>query len=252
MNPIALDATLINALSAPYWRVSVVDLTGSTQNDLKELLTKKSIKIGEVIATEYQSAGRGRLDRSFEAPNKSGLLFSFFISPTRKNLDWGWIPLIAGYSVLDALRKIDARCKIEIKWPNDLLVAEKKIAGLLCEVFPEGVIVGIGLNVSMKSDELPVANATSLSLENFSQLDRNILLGAILNNFKEHFELWDQGAGSIEELYCSASATLGKNVRIQYPDGRNEESIATGISDRGALIISSGAHVHAGDVIHLR
>ncbi len=252
MNPIALDATLINALSAPYWRVSVVDLTGSTQNDLKELLTNKSIKIGKVIATEYQSAGRGRFDRSFDAPNQSALLFSFFINPKRNNLDWGWIPLIAGYSVLDALKKIDASCEIKIKWPNDLLVAEKKIAGLLCEVFPEGVIVGIGLNVSMKGDQLPVSSATSLSLENFSELNRNILLVAILNNFKERLDLWDQGDDSIQELYCSASATLGKKVRIQYPDGRHEESIATGISWRGELIISDGAHVHAGDVIHLR
>lgn len=252
MNPIALDATLINALSVPYWRVSVVDLTGSTQNDLKELLKNKNIKVGEVIVTQYQSAGRGRFDRSFDAPNESALLFSFFINPRRSNLDWGWIPLIAGYSVLDALKKIDASCEIKIKWPNDLLVAEKKIAGLLCEVFPEGIIVGIGLNVSMKSDQLPVSSATSLSLENFSELNRNILLAAILNNFKERLDLWDQGDDSIQALYCSASATLGKKVRIQYPDGRNVESIATGISVGGELIISDGAHVHAGDVIHLR
>ncbi|NCV79947.1 MAG: biotin--[acetyl-CoA-carboxylase] ligase, partial [Actinobacteria bacterium] len=103
-------------------------------------------KVGDVIVAEYQSAGRGRLDRSFEAAKGSALLFSFYIEPKRNRDDWGWIPLIAGYCVAKTLHAYDAK----IKWPNDILVGTKKIAGILIENQLRGnqissSIIGIGL-----------------------------------------------------------------------------------------------------------
>ena len=84
-----LDEAEINSKITPYWRVSVVELTGSTQNDLLQLVESKNALDGQVIVTEYQSSGRGRLDRTFEAPALSALLFSFYIKPRKERSEWG-------------------------------------------------------------------------------------------------------------------------------------------------------------------
>ena len=122
-----LDKSLINSLVTQYWRVSVVDVTASTQTDLAALARSGKAKPGDVIAANYQSAGRGRLSRTFEAPKNSALLFSLYIEPKREKEDWGWIALIAGASVAQAFDEV----KATVKWPNDILVNEKKISGLI-------------------------------------------------------------------------------------------------------------------------
>ena len=84
----ALDQAEINRLITPYWRVSVVELTSTTQGDLVQRVRDGNAQVGDVITAEYQSAGRGRLDRTFEAPKGSALLFSFYIEPKRNRDDW--------------------------------------------------------------------------------------------------------------------------------------------------------------------
>ena len=98
----ALDNAKINELLTQYWRVSVVDVTASTQSDLAQLVREGKAAAGDVITAEFQSAGRGRMSRSFEAPKATALLFSFFIQPKRNREDWGWIALIAGATVATA------------------------------------------------------------------------------------------------------------------------------------------------------
>ena len=120
-----LDQSRITSALSRYWRVSVVDLTASTQDDLANKITAGDGKSGDVIVANYQSAGRGRLDRSFLAPPSTALLFSIYLNPTRSRDDWGFIPLLAGFSIADTLRKIGAN--VSIKWPNDLLIAEMKL-----------------------------------------------------------------------------------------------------------------------------
>ncbi|MSW06619.1 MAG: hypothetical protein F2888_01870, partial [Actinobacteria bacterium] len=123
-----LDEAEINSKITPYWRVSVVELTGSTQNDLLQLVESNIALDGQVIVTEFQSNGRGRLDRTFEAPAKSALLFSFYIKPRKQRSEWGFIPLIAGLSLVRAITTIDTAMNVSLKWPNDLLINEKKCA----------------------------------------------------------------------------------------------------------------------------
>ncbi len=252
LNRKALDAAVINGKIAPYWRVSVVDVTESTQNDLKDLLSSHRAHIGDVIAAEYQSAGRGRLDRTFSAPSHSALLFSFLITPSRAKSSWGWIPLLASVAIVETLRGIDASAEVTIKWPNDILFGEKKVAGLLCETIAGEVIVGVGINVSMAEKELPVSHATSLFLEGFNNLDRDFLLIEILNNFSRRFQEWDSGSDEVAATYRKFSSTLGRQVRIESPRGTLIEGIATGISVAGELVLGDGAHVSVGDVVHLR
>ena len=246
-----LDEAEINSKITPYWRVSVVELTGSTQNDLLQLVESKNALDGQVIVTEYQSNGRGRLDRTFEAPAQSALLFSFYIKPRKQRSEWGFIPLIAGLSLVRAITTIDTAMNVSLKWPNDLLINEKKCAGIIAQTSQEGIVVGIGLNVSMTSNELPVPNATSLAIEGSTITDRNLLLSQILNTFAELFEAWEEGSELLNE-YANASSTIGKKVRIDLPGGENIEATVAHISHSGELVLDNGRHVSAGDVIHLR
>lgn len=231
-----------------YWRVSVVELTASTQSDLVALVRAGDARAGDVIAAEYQSAGRGRLTRTFDAPKSSALLFSFYIEPQRNRDDWGWIPLIAGVSVAQILSQFNA----QVKWPNDILIDNKKVAGLITEVIGNGVVIGIGINVAMEPLELPVPTATSLFIEGAQSLTRNQLLPDLLKIFETNFMNWDCGSDEIKATYGQMSATIGRKVRVEYPDGQIESAQAVSISGRGELVLDTGAHVQAGDIVHLR
>ena len=246
-----LDEAEINSKITPYWRVSVVELTGSTQNDLLQLVESKNAFDGQVIVTEYQSSGRGRLDRTFEAPALSALLFSFYIKPRKERSEWGFIPLIAGLSLVRAITSTDTVMNVSLKWPNDLIINEKKCAGIIAQTTDEGIVIGIGLNVSMTPNELPVSTATSLAIEGSTITDRNLLLSHLLNTFAELFEGWEEGSELLDE-YASASSTIGKKVRIELPNGENLEATVARISHTGELVLDDGRHVSAGDVIHLR
>ena len=246
-----LDEAEINSRVTPYWRVSVVELTGSTQNDLLQLVESNNALDGQVIATEFQSDGRGRLDRTFQAPAQSALLFSFYIKPRNQRSEWGFIPLIAGLSLVRAITTIDTAMNVSLKWPNDLIINEKKCAGIIAQTTNEGIVIGIGLNVSMTPNELPVSTATSLAIEGSTITDRNLLLSHLLNTFAELFEAWEEGSELLDE-YASASSTIGKKVRIELPGGENLEATVARISHTGELVLDDGRHVSAGDVIHLR
>ena len=243
-----LDSSIINAAVTQYWRVSVVELTASTQSDLVALVRAGDARVGDVIAAEYQSAGRGRLTRTFDAPKSSALLFSFYIEPQRNRDDWGWIPLIAGVSVAQILSQFNA----QVKWPNDILIDNKKVAGLITEVIGNGVVIGIGINVAMEPLELPVPTATSLFIEGAQSLTRNQLLPDLLKIFETNFMNWDCGSDEIKATYGQMSATIGRKVRVEYPDGQIESAQAVSISGRGELVLDTGAHVQAGDIVHLR
>ena len=244
-----LDQSAIAAASSQYWRVSVVDLTTSTQEDLAEKISTGDAHNGDVIVANFQSAGRGRLDRSFSAPASTALLFSFYFTPTQHRADWGFIPLLAGVSVAKTLNELNAG--VLIKWPNDLLIKQKKVGGIISTIHNEGVIVGIGINVSMTTEELPVSSATSLELEGVLTLDRNDLLAKILNGLESEFNQWDQGRLFVDQ-YKVLSATIGAEVRIELPGGQQILSKAISIDNRGQLHLEDGQIVSVGDVIHLR
>jgi BirA family biotin operon repressor/biotin-[acetyl-CoA-carboxylase] ligase len=245
LNESAMNATLRDS----YWRVSVFESVTSTQI---ELSAKENLKAGDVFVAEYQSAGRGRLDRTFEAGKSSALLFSLYLEPKRSKSEWSAIPLLTGLSLVNALNKLDGKLAVKLKWPNDLLIFEKKVAGILVEATEGGVIIGIGLNVEMSKNELPVETATSLSIEGFSELDRNVILPALLKSVALTFALWESGSSLPFEQYRQASSTLGKEVEVHLPTGQILKSLAVGINEIGELQLADGTRVNVGDVIHLR
>ena len=228
----------------------MVDLTASTQSDLAELVNASVAKSGELIVADFQSAGRGRLDRSFEAPPESALLFSFFLKPKRVRSDWSFISFLTAIAMHEVISK-DMTDKVSLKWPNDILIDDKKVAGLLAQQIGDGVIVGIGLNVAMDTDELPVPTATSLALSGSNNLDRNLLLSAFLNRFENIFKDWDSGTEFLEK-YRQVSSTLGRQVRVEVLGRESIEAEAAAITAQGALILSDGTEVNVGDVVHLR
>ena len=247
MKPELLSADAIaGALASSYWRVSVVDEIDSTQNYLRT----SNPKSGDVITAEYQSAGRGRLDRKFDAEKSSALLFSFYLEPKVKVEIFGYLTLLVGASVTSTINKITKTNNFKCKWPNDILFGDLKVAGLLAEKTESGVIVGVGINVSTEKDELPVSHATSVFLATNALINRNILLGHILNNLEQDLLSW-QGGKDLTSKYRELSATIGKQVRVEMPDGSQIEGAAVDIDETGSLRLDNGELITVGDVIHL-
>ena len=211
--------------------------TSSTQFELAN-----NFLPGKVLVAEFQSAGRGRLNRKFEVPPRKGLTFSFAINAEK---DFGWIPLITGLAVSKAINNYVGENIVEIKWPNDLLVNGKKLAGILSEKVESGAVVGVGINIFQEQNELPIQNALSLSM--VTKVDRTDLLVAILN------ELGD-ALSKIENFrneYREKCTTIGKTVQVTLPNGDIIEDLAVGISDSGALLLNS-REITVGDIVHLR
>ena len=237
-----LDQTSINsALTGGYWSVKAVERIDSTQSALKSSTPSH----GDVLVTDFQSAGRGRLERTFEADAGSALLFSAYVEPRRDRSEWGFIPLLVGLSVAEVLG-----IEFFTKWPNDILSDLGKVGGILCETHGDGVVIGIGINVSMTQDQLPVPTASSILLTLGSAPDRNTLLLAILREIGFNLAEWESGEDLIDD-YLDSSATMGKRVAVQLPDGSTHEGVAAGISRNGELLLESGEVVSVGDIIHL-
>ena len=239
----------VSRITTRYWRVRVVDVTGSTQDDLVNSAEKSEVKNGDVIVTNFQSSGRGRLDRTFEAPPSTALLFSFYLQPPRTQ--WSWIPLLVGQSISQALS--EGENKVLLKWPNDLIIAEKKVGGIISTRAGSGVVVGVGINVGMSEVELPVEGATSLFLSNINRLDRTEILNAILLAIQNNLEQWlDNRDGELLRDYSSRCLTLGKTIEIIRPDGSRFQGVAKSIAEGGELRLESGEEISVGDITHLR
>ena len=237
---------ITSALANSYWRVSVVDEIDSTQNYLRTS-NKKS---GDLITAEYQSAGKGRLDRTFVAAKSTALLFSIYIEPKIIEANFGYVTLLAGATVTKVLNAITNSNNFKCKWPNDVLINGRKVAGILAERSDDGVILGIGINVSTSKQDLPVATATSIYLETDQLINRNELLVQILQELSKQLLAWESGADLTSE-YRNLSATLGQAVRVELPGGISHEATAVDIDITGALFLDDGKAITVGDVIHL-
>ena len=235
-----LDArALARALAPDGWRLEVVATAGSTNADVAER-ARAGEPPGLVLVAEAQTAGRGRLDRTWVSPARAGLTLSALLTADQDRLSWQ--PLLGGVAVVRALGEV-AELDAVLKWPNDVLLDGRKVCGLLAEVPRAGLVVlGIGLNVTTRDDELPHAGATSLQLAGASALDRGTLLKALLRHLA-------RPAGPQD--YRAACSTLGRRVRVELPGGHAVEGLAEDVDARGRLVVEGTAYA-AGDVVHLR
>jgi BirA family biotin operon repressor/biotin-[acetyl-CoA-carboxylase] ligase len=236
---------LQRALEADGWRVEVLEIAVSTNAVVVER-AQAGEPAGLVVVAEQQSAGRGRLDRSWESPPRAGLTFSVLLRPDLPPATWGWLPLVGGVAVVQALQR-RAQVDAVLKWPNDVLIDGRKVCGLLAEaVMPDAVVLGIGLNVTTRRSELPSDVATSLQLEGATTTDRDTLLRAVL---RELAAVTSDVEGS-SATYREACSTIGQRVRVELP-GRSVEGLAESVDDDGRLVVDGVAY-GAGDVVHLR
>ncbi|MEV4562603.1 biotin--[acetyl-CoA-carboxylase] ligase [Nonomuraea sp. NPDC049419] len=255
------EAALNRALVRPgslWTALTVVDSTGSTNADLAAA-ARDGAPEGTVLVAESQQAGRGRLGRAWSAPPRSGLTFSILLRPTVPVAAQGWLSLLYGVAAASAVRRL-AEVDVRLKWPNDLLIGERKLAGVLAERADDAVIIGMGLNVSLREDELPVETATSLAVEKAACADRDPLLRAVLREVESHYREWTQAGGDAEaaglrSAYLASNATVGRRVRVELPGDRTLTGLATGVDLAGHLLVEAGGERHtlsAGDVVHVR
>jgi BirA family biotin operon repressor/biotin-[acetyl-CoA-carboxylase] ligase len=240
----------------------VLDETGSTNAVAAERAVDPAAN-GVVVVAEHQTAGRGRLDRSWEAPARSAITMSALVRPSGVPASlWPWLPLITGLAVAASLRRA-AEVAATLKWPNDVMVRDRKVGGILVERIdspdaPPAAVIGIGLNVSQRPDELPVPDATSLLIEGAATLDRSVLVKAVLRGLGGLLERWESAEGGVaglHEAYVEASSTLGRQVRVSLPGGEVVEGEAVAVDDVGRLVVltaSGERSLGAGDVLHLR
>ncbi|MEV6298166.1 biotin--[acetyl-CoA-carboxylase] ligase [Actinoplanes sp. NPDC051861] len=266
---------LTRALVVPGALWSKLDVraeTGSTNADAAEAARQGAAE-GLVVVAESQVAGRGRRDRQWTSPPRAGLTLSVLLRPVAANAERGWAPapigsigwlsLLAGVALREAVIRV-AGVDAELKWPNDLLVDGRKCAGILAEVSGDAVVIGIGLNVSTRAEELPETTgvpATSLRVAGAEDFDRDPLLRALLRSLDRWYGGWREAGGDAEMCgllgeYQRGCATVGRAVRVLLPGGGELTGEAVAVDRDGQLVIRTedGAHlpVSAGDVLHVR
>ncbi|TXS66969.1 biotin--[acetyl-CoA-carboxylase] ligase [Streptomyces sp. sk2.1] len=243
--------------------LDVVESTGSTNSDLAR--RAEGLTEGTVLVAEEQTRGRGRLDRTWTAPARSGLFLSVYLTPGDVPVErWGWLPLLTGVATATGLARA-AGVDTGLKWPNDLLVTvggeERKAGGILAERAGDGVVVGMGLNVTLRANELPAPTAGSLALAGAVSTDRETLLRGVLRSLEHWYGRWreaggDATASGLQEAYAAGCATLGRTVRAQLPGDRTLVGEAVAIDGEGRLLLSTRdglqEPVSAGDIVHLR
>ncbi|MCQ1996203.1 biotin--[acetyl-CoA-carboxylase] ligase [Arthrobacter sp. zg-Y1171] len=279
LDPGRLRAALV-VPNGPFAALEVVAETGSTNTDLADAARLRPWEVADltVLTAELQMAGRGRMDRSWVAPERSSLFVSVLLRPVGPSgrplptTSYGWLSLLAALAMAES---VAARTGVEarLKWPNDVMVDGRKLAGVLAQLVPASdggppaVVVGAGLNVSLTDEDLPVPTATSLLMEYASTTDRNVLLQDYLLALAARYRSFCSvdgdpeavPAGSREALRDEVSArlgTLGRGVSAQLPGGGVLTGRAVALAPTGALVIVDDAGathtVSAADVVHLR
>jgi len=237
---------LARALEPDGWRLEVLEQAGST-NAVVHARAVSGEPAGLVVVAEAQTAGRGRLDRTWVSPPRAGLTMSVLLRPDLPPARWPWLPLLTGVAVAGALRE-QAGVEAVLKWPNDVLVDGRKLCGVLAEVpVPGAAVVGIGLNVTTRADELPHDRASSLALVGASTTDRGTLLRAVLRSLTATLA----DAEAARAAYGGLCSTVGAKVRVELPGDRVVEGTAECVDDDGRLVVD-GIPYGVGDVVHLR
>ena len=246
--------------------IDVVARTGSTNADLAAR-ARSGAPAGSVLVTDFQDAGRGRQGRSWVAPRGSSVAMSVLLRP--HDVDpgrWTWLPLLAGLAVVEGLRRA-ADVPAVLKWPNDVLVDGLKICGILAERVetPTGpaCVVGMGINVWLAVDELPVPTATSLALlaearePGSRPPSRNRLIATVLAAFELLFQRWEvlEDDSLFAASYLQRCDTIGRRVRLHLAGDVTVEGQAEALDHDGRLVVRTASGLRtfgAGDVVHLR
>jgi BirA family biotin operon repressor/biotin-[acetyl-CoA-carboxylase] ligase len=258
----ALDGPALSAAltrDSGLWRsLQVVAEIGSTNAALVEAAAADEPE-GAVLVAEHQVAGRGRLDRLWTSPPRAGLTVSFLLRPDVPAARRGWLPLLTGVALAEAVGEVTG-VRASLKWPNDLLALDgRKLAGILAESSGTAVVVGVGLNVSTTVAELP-DTGTSLSRVTGATVDRAPVLLAFLRAVERRYRTWTAALGDpvssgLARDYLAWSSTVGSDVVVSLPDGSTLEGTAQAVDWDGRLVVATPegqVELASGDVRHVR
>ena len=255
-------------------RIELFDCLPSTNREAVQL-AQAEVEHGTVVAADSQTAGRGRLSRTWFSPPGANLYCSIILRtarPSERLMEWlSWLPLISALAAAEAIEQTSS-IHVSVKWPNDLLIAERKIGGILCE---SGTgtqsgpfqIIGIGINVNVDCDDWPADlrdSATSIWQERKIVVDRNRLLAQLLLELEQCLdELALHGTNRLASAYHQRCSTIGHRVRATLGNGDIVVGLAEGIGRDGSLLVrpettqpGSGTpevvHLRVADIIHVR
>jgi BirA family biotin operon repressor/biotin-[acetyl-CoA-carboxylase] ligase len=214
---------------------------GST-NDQAKRLAQAGAPEGTLVVTDYQTSGRGRLDRRWEAPAGSSLLMSLIFRPHLAAHQVQRLTMICGLAAIDVI-EAGTRLQVGLKWPNDLVIGRAKLGGILTEIELDGsrvdhAVVGIGLNVNLDPGQLPQAllvPATSLSQELGRKVPRLPLLRELLRAIEVRYKALQAGQSPQAE-WAARLVTLGQSVAVSAMQSCLE-GVAEGVDDDGALLL---------------
>ena len=223
---------------------------------------------GTAVVADVQKAGRGRNGRTWHSPPRKNLYTSILLTRLPQYSAISWIPLVTGLALSDTLTKFSS-LTISLKWPNDILFKNKKMAGILCESKQKGkegpvCVVGVGVNINCTNGDFPPEFselATSLFMECQTQFNRSVILSDFLTNFESYYNLLlESDTNGIKSLYRQRCATLTQNIRVDLMTGKSIQGFAVDVGDDGELLVaeherSAKSIVHKireGDVIHVR
>ena len=251
--PIDLTA---HAAAPGRWRIEVVEETPSTNTEVEDRF-RAGEGDGFVLVAEHQTAGHGRMGREWVTPARSSLTVSFLLVPSDLPPErWPWLPLLTGVAAAAAVHRVTG-VEVDLKWPNDVLVGGQKLGGILLErVEQDGVaaaVVGIGINCSQTAEELPIPEATSLSIVTGAPVDRLTLLTALTEELGERYDELCSGA-DLRPAYLELCATPGQDVRVAVPGGE-VVGRAVDVDASGRLVVRTEGgeeHLGAGDVVYVR
>ena len=256
---------LVDDLARPWIGLTLVTHSPSTNADRVRAATTGAAPPWTVLVAERQSAGRGRLGRTWSTEPGVALTFSALVPAPAEP---GWLALVTGLALAEAIEEVYA-VRPALKWPNDLLApvgssaAGRKLAGILCELTStpgagRGVVIGIGLNVDHVVEELPVPTATSLREVAGGHppgLTRESLLLTLLNHVSTRVQDWGRDPDPVREAYRLSCSTLGQQIRVDLGPEGVQTGTAVRIDDDGRLVVDVGGTIRAlaaGDVTHVR
>jgi BirA family transcriptional regulator, biotin operon repressor / biotin---[acetyl-CoA-carboxylase] ligase len=255
-------------------RVELFDCLPSTNREAVQL-AQAEVEHGTVVVADSQTAGRGRLSRTWFSPPGANLYCSIILRtarPPERLTEWlSWLPLISALAAAEAIEQVSS-IQVSVKWPNDLLISERKVGGILCE---SGTgtrsdpfqIIGIGINVNLDHDDWPADlrdSATSLWQERKIVVDRNRLLAQLLLELEQCLdELVMHGTNRIGLAYYQRCSTIGHTIQATLANGDVVVGLAEGIGQDGSLRVRPQAiepgsgipevvHLRVADIIHVR
>lgn len=238
-------------------RIEVTASTGSTNADLAALARRGEDRTIALVAME-QTAGRGRLDRQWVSPPGASISLSLLLRPRPEFPQWGWLSILAGLAVSSALADLAPDpSRVTLKWPNDVLIGGAKVCGILSERIerPDGAraVVGMGINVSLTREQLPVPNATSLALEGLPT-DPEPVIAGVLRHFEDYYATWSL-SGDLRDLYEARCASIGAPLTVVVDAATSVEGVGRGVDAFGRLRVATDAGMQTfavGDVVHAR